>query len=253
MTVYEQLSGSRASYHYRIDNMDAERSIVQLWVGYDFWTDEVALTTPPAGWTEKFGIPAGSASSPIGWTVDAVRQEEASRYFVRWLSALNDPSKDIAPNQSSATFSVTLSARMVQYLTSRWVVFFDDGSVLDGRLEPRGSMDLPADLLGTMVVNGSPLMLHFQSLEQDARVFFYTDGQKRIRLSVTAPAPGTQILIRSPLGTITSRTFTADGVLDAVPPDAGDYHLYVNPPNTVLSAPTLRLVDVDLEAIHPLR
>jgi hypothetical protein len=42
-----------------------------------------------------------------------------------------------------------------------------------------------------------------------------------------------------------STDFASDGTLDAVLSDTGNYQLYVDPPNSLLSAPTLWLVDVD--------
>jgi len=244
VTAFEEISGSQAVYHYRVENRDAEQAIVQLWVGYDYTTDEIGLPAPPAGWTEDTGIPPGNATSPPGWTVSAVREEEQQRFFIRWLSAENDASTDIAP-QSVATFSVSAPTPIALYRTTRWVAFFDDGQVAEGRLEPISAKAPPADLLGTLVVNSTPLTLQFRSPEQNARVWFYAEG-KRIRLSVRAPAPCTQVLIRSPQGgTITSRIFASDGTLDAVLSDTGKYQLYVDPPNSLLSAPTLWLVDVD--------
>jgi hypothetical protein len=34
VTVYQQISGTQAIYHYHVENPDSERSIGQLWVGY---------------------------------------------------------------------------------------------------------------------------------------------------------------------------------------------------------------------------
>src|SRR6188508_2822130 len=64
VTAFEEISGSQAVYHYRVENRDAEQAIVQLWVGYDYTTDEIGLPAPPAGWTEDTGIPPGNATSP---------------------------------------------------------------------------------------------------------------------------------------------------------------------------------------------
>jgi hypothetical protein len=238
VTVCEQISGTQAIYHYHVENRGSERSIGQLWVGYTD-LEGATLPEPPAGWTLEAGIPAANATSPPGWTVEGIKEEEATRYSVIWRSAENDPSTDIPPNHAVGNFSATLPTPVVQYLRNWWLVVLDNGQTFEGPLEARSAL-LPAeDLLGTLVINGDPLTLQFLSPEQNARVWFYAES-KRIRLSVTAAAPCAQVLIRSPQGgTITSRIFAADGTLDAVLSDTGNYHLYVDPPNSLLSAADL--------------
>ncbi|MGH9345857.1 MAG: hypothetical protein ACRD26_01190 [Vicinamibacterales bacterium] len=125
----------RVAYRYAVENNSGTRSIVSFRIGEDDRRSRAELRQPPYGWTDEKGLPIGSAFAPDGWTVEAVREDEAQLWFVEWFTSEADDTLDIAPGEVRDGFSLIVFDSAPEYLTSHWTVVFDDGVRLSGRVE----------------------------------------------------------------------------------------------------------------------
>ena len=132
--VLEDRIYGRVAYRYSVENNSA-RSIIAVRVGDDAQRTRAQLRQPPFGWTDEKGLPIGSALAPDGWTVEAVREEDAPLWFVEWFASESDAALDIAPGEMRDGFSLIVFDQAPEYLTSHWTVVFDNGQRSSGKLE----------------------------------------------------------------------------------------------------------------------
>jgi hypothetical protein len=130
----QDLIHGRVTYRYSIEN-NSRHSIVAFRVGEDPQRGRAQLRTPPFGWTDESGLPLGSALAPDGWTVEAVREDDAPLWFVDWFASESDDSLDISPGELRDGFSLIVFDPAPEYLTSSWTVVFDNGQRVSGALE----------------------------------------------------------------------------------------------------------------------
>jgi hypothetical protein len=133
--VAEERMYGRVAYRYSIENNDSSRSIVAFRLGEDARRTRAQLRQPPFGWTHERGLPIGSALAPDGWTVEAVREDEESRWFVEWFASEADETLDIGPGQMRDGFSLIVFDAAPEYLSSQWTVVFNNGQSASGKLE----------------------------------------------------------------------------------------------------------------------
>jgi hypothetical protein len=133
--VIEDRMYGRIAYRYSIENNSANRSIVAFRVGEASHRTRAQLRQPPYGWTDERGLPIGSALAPDGWTVEAVREDDAPLWFVEWFTSESDETLDIAPGEMRDGFSLIVFDAAPEYLTSDWTVVFDNGQRVSGKLE----------------------------------------------------------------------------------------------------------------------
>ena len=136
--VIEDRMYGRVAYRYSIENNSARHSIVALRVGEDSHRTRAQLRQPPYGWTDERGLPIGSALAPDGWTVEAVREEDAPLWFVEWFASESDEAIDVAPGQMRDGFSLIVFDAAPEFVTSDWTVVFDNGHRASGKLEREG-------------------------------------------------------------------------------------------------------------------
>ena len=132
--VAEDRVYGRVAYRYSVENNTA-RAIISIRVGEDAQRTRGQLRQPPFGWTDEKGLPIGSALAPDGWTVEAVREENARLWFVEWFTSESDDTLDIAPGEMRDGFSLIVFDPAPEYLTSHWTVVFDNGQRTSGKLE----------------------------------------------------------------------------------------------------------------------
>jgi hypothetical protein len=133
--VIEDRMYGRVAYRYSIENNSRRHSIVAFRLGEDAHDGRAQLRQPPFGWTDEKGLPIGSAFAPDGWTVEAIREDDAALWFVEWFTSESDETLDIAPGQARDGFSLIVFDWAPDYLTSSWTVVFDNGQRLSGKLE----------------------------------------------------------------------------------------------------------------------
>ena len=136
MRVVEDRIYGRVAYRYSIENNSQRHSIVAFRLGEDTQAARAQLRQPPFGWTDEKGLPIGSAFAPDGWTVEAVREDDAALWFVEWFTSESDESLDVGPGQMRDGYSLVVFDTAPEYLTGSWTVVFDNGERVSGRLEP---------------------------------------------------------------------------------------------------------------------
>ena len=133
--VAEDRVYGRVAYRYSIENNSRTHSIVGFRLGEDQQRTRGQLRQPPFGWSDDKGLPLGSAFAPDGWTVEAVREDDAPLWFVDWFTSESDESLDIAPGEMRDGFTLVVFDAAPDYLTSSWTVVFANGRRVCGRLE----------------------------------------------------------------------------------------------------------------------
>jgi hypothetical protein len=134
--VSEHRLPGRVAYWYAVENDSRSGAIVALRIGEDARRGRAQLRRAPLGWSDDKGLPLGSALAPDGWTVEAVREDDAPLWFVDWFTDDTDDALDIAPGQMRDGFSLVLIDSAPEYLTASWTVVFDNGRRLSGTVEP---------------------------------------------------------------------------------------------------------------------
>lgn len=131
--VYAKHAGNKIVYYYRVVNK-SQQDITAVSIGYDTGNDEYPgndvweLTELPSGWNIKFGIPATSSNSPMGWRVSMTTPgEESKTHAITW-EIINDKSPVLAAGQSQAKMSIALDKADTNYLIGHALVTFSDGS-----------------------------------------------------------------------------------------------------------------------------
>jgi len=132
--VVEDRIYGRVAYRYSVEN-NTGQSIIAVRIGEDAQRTRGQLRQPPYGWTDEKGLPIGSALAPDGWTVEAVREEDAHLWFIDWFTSESDETLDIAPGEMRDGFSLIVFDAAPEYLTSHWTVVFEDGRRVSGKLE----------------------------------------------------------------------------------------------------------------------
>ena len=154
-------------YEYEVRN-DGPRPIGTIFVGWRFGGGNYELLQPPLGWTLDDGIPAGSATAPPNWTVDAIQLEHSQRWFVVWHA---DPGAALQPGQTLGGFSVRTASPSSAYRLGRWSVIFTNGADAAWWLEPFEGPTVPPDTLPpavsivdpaakSLVANTVPITVH---------------------------------------------------------------------------------------------
>jgi hypothetical protein len=125
----------RVAYRYVIENNSRAQSIVAFRIGEDAARSRAELPRPPYGWTDEKGLPIGSALAPDGWTVEAVREDDADRWVVEWFASDADEAIDIAPGEMRDGFSLIVFDSAPEYVLGHWTVVFSNGQRVSGQLE----------------------------------------------------------------------------------------------------------------------
>lgn len=82
VSVYAKHYASAVQYCYRVVN-NGMFGISGIWIGYDRSNPLFELKTHPSGMV-IFDIPAASRTSPLGWEVFYIGQEETLAHSIRW-------------------------------------------------------------------------------------------------------------------------------------------------------------------------
>lgn len=122
-------------YRYRVRN-NAQRPIVALMVGSDYFHGTSELSVYPVGWTLENGLPATSATAPAGWSAAVIATEENPYIEVEWRNA---GTGDVGPGRELGGFGVLATSSSPAYLTGHWTVVFDDGTAQSGMLISEGN------------------------------------------------------------------------------------------------------------------
>jgi YD repeat-containing protein len=125
--------------------------------------------------------------------------------------------------------------------------------LLDPDLTYTGSLtmtlfDVPADIVGTLVPDGSSATFSVTTAGQNARYTFAGVADDRVAVHATnATIPNSAVRIRKPDGTVlVSTSIGANGAIDAtVLPTTGTYAVEVDPSGTGTGNMTLALYDVE--------
>ena len=172
-------------YEYEIRN-NGPSPIGAVYVGWRFGTDNFELLQPPLGWTLEDGIPAGSATSPPGWTVEAIQLEHSRRWTIEW--APESPGAALQPGQTLGGFSVRTASASSAYRLGRWSVIFGSGADAAWWLEPFEDPTVPPDTVppavaivdpaaNSLVANTVPITVHADDDTHVYSVQFLIDGR----------------------------------------------------------------------------
>lgn len=130
--------GDGSMYAYRVVNR-SEKPIIGLQIGYNYYTREQELSVPPSGWSDREGLPSDVVSSPAGWNVVVVTQEESDFTKLRWQTL--DSGRAVLAGRALAGFSVKVPIQSSGYSSGHWTAVFADGSVLSGLLTLDGDVN----------------------------------------------------------------------------------------------------------------
>ncbi len=129
--VYGQHIGSRVIYNYRVIN-NSTGGIPSVWIGHDNKNDRDVsndiweLHELPSGWDFYAGIPPSSATSPPGWRVYVITQEENEKHGIAW-ETIDDNSPEILAAQTIAGMSITLDKADDRYWAGHAKILFSSG------------------------------------------------------------------------------------------------------------------------------
>jgi len=126
----QRSSAGEVVYHYTVVNRD-KRKIVAIDIGRDEEHDRSELTELPIGWTFDEGLPATSATSPPGWEVTLITNEESQYFDIEWRTG---DATAIPRGGKKTGYSVILSKPHPQYMNSHFTVFFSDATTATGTL-----------------------------------------------------------------------------------------------------------------------
>jgi hypothetical protein len=131
VTVSEEIAPAGTLYRYTVTNPVHSDPIRQFWVGSD-GEGPYELRQPPKGWRFRQRLPAGSARSPKGWSIEVITQEELEEVMLDWSA--DEPRFELQPGQS-ATFTVLVDKPEPTYTRSHWTVVDNHLGVTGGSFE----------------------------------------------------------------------------------------------------------------------
>jgi len=134
VTITAYRTPSTSTYNFTLLNT-SDRPIVGILIGDDLTTGQCGLSARPQGWNDETGIPAGTATTPIGWTAEAYAEEETNLHCLSFMADENDSAWDLAPGVQLSGFSVTTEVEDPSYLYAYVTVIFDDGSTVQSWVE----------------------------------------------------------------------------------------------------------------------
>ncbi len=139
------------TYQYSVTNLDSERRLVWIDIGWDRPAGNLELVILPVDFLDHEDRPADvlSGTSPKGWSRPSMQtQEETPGYSLRWDA--KKPGSGIPPGGTVAGFSVTVRARDRGQLKADWTVGFSVGlpatsRLIQGRPSRRPALPLALD------------------------------------------------------------------------------------------------------------
>lgn len=155
---YAQHVGNRVIYYYQVINK-TPYEIPRIWIGYDNKNDndrnndELELNEFPAGWAVAEEISPGGASSPLGWMVRVIQQEDNETTHALSWEVQDGNSPRLLPSQTLTGMSVTLDKIDFNYLSKHATVKFSDHAPV---AVPIGRLDITPP---TLSVSATPAVL----------------------------------------------------------------------------------------------
>ena len=112
-------------YEYRVVNSGPHR-IAAVDIGYDYYHGVFELLVEPKGWSFDSGLAQGSATSPPGWHVNVVTEEESQSIEIEWR--VNDLTTDVAHGRTLTGFSIITPEPDDKYLHGHWTAYLTDAN-----------------------------------------------------------------------------------------------------------------------------
>ena len=122
-------------YEYRVVNSGPHR-IAAVDIGYDYYHGVFELLVVPKGWSFDGGLAQGSATSPPGWHVNVVTEEQSPFIEIEWR--VNDLTTDTEPGRTLAGFSIITAEPDDKYLHGHWTAYLTDANPESAALDAEG-------------------------------------------------------------------------------------------------------------------
>ncbi len=110
-------------YEYRVVNSGPHR-IAAVDIGYDYHHGVFELQVEPKGWSFDSGLAQGSATSPPGWHVNVITEEQSQSIEIEWR--VNDLTADVSHGRTLAGFSIITPKPDDKYLHGHWTAYLTD-------------------------------------------------------------------------------------------------------------------------------
>lgn len=206
--VYGIHYGGKVQYHYRVTNSGVY-PISSVWVGHDTQNDTdpynsvFELKEYPSGKVDA-STPVASVTSPLGWGVSDIGQEETIEHSMRW-NMTGAGSVPISVGQTLSGMSVTLDKMDSTYVTSHVTLYRWTPSLKDAQLTvPLQRLDVIApSLTVTLTPNALFATNQLYSVTAAITVMDDYDPQPEIKLEsiMVSEVSGAGDVVGAALGT----------------------------------------------------
>ncbi len=128
----QNLPDGNVRYYYQLTN-NSEHAVVAVRIGYDYYHGNPELSVPPVGWDYYTGLPSNTSTSPTGWHLTMITQEESNYHFIEWV--IDNAASALPSGKTLQGLSVILPQTDDAYLNSHFDVILGDSTDVSAPLE----------------------------------------------------------------------------------------------------------------------